>query len=447
VVLAAAAAAAPPARSTPRSHLDHSAYFEGPFRSPQDVTLACLRCHADAAREVMGTAHWQWLGEAVEVPGHPGPRRIGKKNLVNNFCISMIGNEVSCTKCHAGYGWMDSTFDFTRAENVDCLVCHERSGTYVKGEGGVPTPESDLLAAARSVGFPRRENCSVCHSYGGGGQGVKHGDLDASLDNPSAADDVHMGRGGMLCIDCHRADEHRLAGRAFSVSVEDAGGVACSDCHDPAPHDDARLNGHVRSVACQACHIPTYARRLPTKTFWDWSQAGDPDRAEDPHEYLRIKGEFVYDADIVPEYLWFDRTCDRYLLGDRVDSTRTIDLNRPHGGIADAGARIWPFRVHRARQPFDRANAILLPPVTGGPGGYWTTFDWDSALRLGADAAGVPYSGDYGFARTAMYWPLSHMVAPREAALACTDCHGEKGRMDWASLGYDGDPILTGGRR
>ncbi len=90
----------------------------------------------------MQTAHWEWLGDEVEVPGHEGKRRIGKKNLINNFCISSIGNEVACMKCHAGYGWADSTFDFSRSENVDCLVCHEHSGTYVKGEAGLPKSES-----------------------------------------------------------------------------------------------------------------------------------------------------------------------------------------------------------------------------------------------------------------------------------------------------------------
>ena len=84
--------------------------------------------------------------------------------------------------------------------------------------------------------------------------------------------------------------------------------------------------------------------------------------------------------------------------------------------------------------------------LTGGPGGYWTTFEWDSAFRLGSKASDIPYSGKYGFAPTEMWWPLSHMVAPKEKALACTDCHGEKSRMDWAALGYAADPIKTGGR-
>ena len=46
-----------------------------------------------------------------------------------------------------------------------------------------------------------------------------------------------------------------------------------------------------------------------------------------------------------------------------------------------------------------------------------------------------------------MYWPLSHMVTPKEQALRCDDCHGERSVMDWTALGYEGDPIQRGGRR
>lgn len=432
---------------TSRAHLDHTHYFTAPFGSPQEVTRACIKCHAEEATDFMKTAHWQWLGGEITVPGHDQPMRIGKKNLINNFCISITGNYAACTKCHAGYGWSDAAFDFSRSENVDCLVCHERTGTYIKGDSGIPTPESDLLAAARSVGFPKRENCSVCHSYGGGGQGVKHGDLDSSLENPSGDDDIHMGSNGFLCIDCHSTVRHAIAGRAFSVSVEDANGVSCTDCHQKPPHADPRINAHIASVACQTCHIPTYARKLPTKTFWDWSKAGDPDREEDPHHYLKIKGEFVYGHDIVPEYMWFDRSVDRYLLGDVIDSSKVTDINRPRGDIRDPAAKIWPFKVHRALQPFDRGHKVLMPPITGGEGGYWKTFNWDQSMRLGANASGVAYSGSYGFAKTAMYWPLSHMVSAKEKALQCNDCHGERSRMNWEALGYHGDPVQIGGRQ
>jgi hypothetical protein len=88
----------------------------------------------------------------------------------------------------------------------------------------------------------------------------------------------------------------------------------------------------------------------------------------------------------------------------------------------------------------------LLVPQTAGGGGYWETFDWDQSLRRGSAATGLAYSGSYGFTETEMHWPLTHMVAPKQEALACTDCHGENGRLDWSALGYPGDPLEWGGR-
>jgi octaheme c-type cytochrome (tetrathionate reductase family) len=429
-----------------RTHLDHGPLFDRSFADARAVTRRCLDCHGDAAGQVMRTSHWTWLGREVGVPGHDGTMRIGKRNLLNNFCLGIQGNWPSCTRCHAGYGWRDDSFDFGDRGNVDCLVCHDWSGTYLKGDAGYPREGVDLLAVAKSVGYPRRDNCGVCHSFGGGGLGVKHGDLDNSLDNPAEGDDVHMGRLGFLCVDCHETTDHAIGGRSMAVGVDRAGGIACVDCHEPAPQADARLDRHVAAVACETCHIPTYARRVPTKMNWDWSKAGDDGREEDPHTYLKIKGEFVYDSDVVPEYLWYNGTAERYLLGDPIDPEQVTRINTPRGDRADPAARIHPFKVHRARQPYDVGSSRLAQPVTAGAGGYWHDFDWDKALRLGGEVTGLGYSGRYGFAETVMYWPLSHMVPPKEDALACGDCHGESSRLDWAALGYDRDPILGGGR-
>jgi len=428
-----------------RPHFDHTPIITEKFDSPYAVTRTCLRCHPHAV-DVMKTSHWLWLGEEVQIPGRTGTRRIGKKNVLNNFCIATKGNEKSCTKCHIGYGWADDTFDFKKVDNVDCLVCHEHTNNYVKDTYGLPTKDTDLLAAARSVGTPGRENCLTCHAYGGGGQAVKHGDLDSSLAHPFEDEDVHIGRYDFLCVDCHAAPDHALRGRAFSVSVNDEHGVACTDCHTRPEHRDARLNAHLKSVACQTCHIPNFAAKIPTKATWDWSKAGDGSRPDDPHHYLKIKGEFTYEQDALPEYRWFSGKVERYLLGDEIDPTKTTVLNPPLGDIRDPQARIWPFKVHRAKQPYDAGYKYLFPPLTGGPGGFWTTFNWGSAFELGAKASNIAYSGKYGFAPTEMYWPLSHMVAPKDKALACSDCHGEKSRLDWKALGYSGDPMRMGGR-
>ena len=148
----------------------------------------------------------------------------------------------------------------------------------------------------------------------------------------------------------------------------------------------------------------------------------------------------------MPEYAWYDGRAERYLKGDAVDPDATTAINRPMGAARDPAARIWPFKVHRGKQVYDRNTLQLLVPKTFGEGGYWTDFDWDQALRLGSEASGLPYSGEYGFVATEMYWPLSHMVAPADEALQCADCHGPAGRLDFRALGYDGDPMERGAR-
>lgn len=429
------------------SPTDHSGLFEGKqFDDGPAVTRACLTCHEHAARDFMASSHWTWLGDEVRVPGRDEPIRIGKYNLINNFCISIESNWPKCTKCHAGYGWRDADFDFSNEEAVDCLVCHDQSGQYDKADAGVVAPGVDLLAAAKSVGRPTRDNCGYCHFNGGGGDAVKHGDLDGSLARPVERVDVHMGRHDFPCIDCHQTEQHQISGRAMSVRVSGMNAVKCTECHQKAPHRNDRLNAHGTALACQTCHLPQMAVKHPTKMAWDWSTAGRDFDVEDAHVYLKKKGSFLYAKGVVPEYFWFNGTAQRYLKGDPIDPETVTHINRPNGDIADPTARIWPFKIHMAKQPYDEVHRYLLIPKTVGPGGYWTDFDWEQAVRLATDATGLAFSGELGFAETDMYWPLTHMIAPKERALQCTDCHGSATRMNWRALGYPEDPAFVGGR-
>ena len=61
---------------------------------------------------------------------------------------------------------------------------------------------------------------SRTHFQGGGDNAVKHGDLDNTLQFPSARIDVHMGANDMQCVDCHLTRDHRVVGRAITVSVD-----------------------------------------------------------------------------------------------------------------------------------------------------------------------------------------------------------------------------------
>lgn len=436
--------------SVPRhdTHTDHKDIVQGEFATGQDVTRACLTCHPDAGKEMMGTTHFTWESQPFNVPWREEPVTIGKANQINNFCIGTQGNEKRCMTCHVGYGWTEGEFDFTNPENVDCLACHADTTAYSKGEYGYPALGTDLLAAAQSVRAPTRDNCGKCHFDGGGGNGVKHGDLDESLYFPAENLDVHMGKLDFLCTDCHRTENHEIKGRmvADNYIIDPAEQVACTDCHIETPHEDARLNLHTDAVACQACHIPAIALKDPTKTTWDWSTAGQ-DIGDDHYTYLKIKGSFTYERNYQPEYLWFNGNLDyRYLLGDKIDPMKPTYINLPSGDINDPNAKIFPFKRHIAKQPYDTVNNYLLQPRTAGEGGYWTNFDWPSALALGAQDSGMEFSGEYGFAETWMYWPTTHMVQPKENALQCDACHSDNGRLDWEALGYPGDPIEWGGR-
>ncbi len=80
----------------------------------------------------MKTSHWLWSKETDKYPGKNGKVAVGKRNVINNFYPGIVSNESSCTSCHIGYGWRDSSFNFNDEKKIDCLVCHDRTGSYKK---------------------------------------------------------------------------------------------------------------------------------------------------------------------------------------------------------------------------------------------------------------------------------------------------------------------------
>ena len=420
--------------------VDHSQFsiLKGKFTSPQQVTEACISCHNKRQTEIMHSNHWNWeRGEYIE---GRGITYIGKKNGLNNFCIGVQGNEESCAKCHIGYGLAKDGSVVTDAKNIDCLVCHDNTETYAKApeKGGAPDPKLDLNNIAQHVGRPNRSDCGVCHFYGGGGNNVKHGDLEMSMFDPTSDVDVHMGTDGpnLVCVDCHKTENHNIAGKMYSLSSMNHNRVYCEDCHGETPHDDSILNEHTLKVACQTCHIPVYAKVNSTKTHWDWSTAGklkngEPYAEEDSlgnHTYLSIKGSFEWGRNLKPEYTWFNGTASHYLLGDKIeDTTKPVVLNPLNGSYADPDSKIIPVKIHRARQPFDPQNKILIQPKlyadNKGEGAFWKDFNWETASAAGMKQVGLPFSGKISFIQTEMYWPLNHMVSSKDKAVQCNECH------------------------
>ncbi|MCK5689582.1 tetrathionate reductase family octaheme c-type cytochrome, partial [Myxococcota bacterium] len=371
---------------------DHAEHMEGPFERPQDVTEACVECHEEQTEDFMKSNHWLWK-KKQNVPGK-GEIEIGKHNLINNFCSATPSNNSLCSTCHAGYGMeKDDPAYASKSENVDCLVCHDTSGTYEKEAWtfGMVDKKVDLTKVAQSVGGEvPKDNCGSCHFYGGGGDGVKHGDLDSSLLTAKRSLDVHMAKDGadMSCQECHKVDKHHISGMGMSTSTGDGKRVACTDCHAEDLHERKLLNRHAKVLACESCHIPTYAREKPTKMSWDWSQAGEdrdvPKNKWGLTDYLKKKGSFVWEQNAIPEYAWYNGTNGRLLLADKIDPTQTVVMNPPIGEIKDSGSKIYPYKIMRGKQPYDTVNNIMLVPNVVG---YWEHFNWQRAFKEGMASA------------------------------------------------------------
>lgn len=477
----------------PRTPQDHSKFkqLQGPFTSPEQVTQACLSCHTQAAKQVMSTIHWTW-----EAYNPKTKQTVGKNAVYNTFCVSPISNEQFCTVCHAGYGSPDPNtfipFSQRTEDHVDCLVCHDHTKTYHKIPfiGGNPAMEKidvrpgcgevygtdkpyvepeDLAVIARSVGAPTRQTCGACHFYGGGGDGVKHGDLDSSLVSPSHALDVHMDAKGLnfSCQKCHEASDHRISGEHYMIdaspehgaymrgSTHNGNAVTCQSCHGQTPHEGDNLqerlvaptlNMHTRDIACETCHIPQFARGgLPTKMEWNYATAGKLAPNGSPlvvmdkrgwNSYWGVKGSFKWAENVVPEYRWFNGT-ERWMhVGEKVQDHKSaegiVQVNTIEGSATDGKSKIWPFKIMHNNQPYDTETGILAVFHSFGfdDNAYTMSYDWQKAISTGMKAAKLPYSGHFDFVKTEMYWPIAHMVAPKNDALRCAQCHAEAGRLE-----------------
>jgi hypothetical protein len=188
--------------------------------------------------------------------------------------------------------------------------------------------------------------------------------------------------------------------------------------------------------------------------------------------YDRRFGALTWGRHLAPTYLWYDGTRNASLAGDKIDPSSPVILNAPVGEKRNPSARISPFQVLTAVQPYDTENKLLAMPTLLD--GYWVHFDWSKAIASGMEQVGLPFSGKYSFVETKMYSAVHHEVVPAKKALGCSDCHSVEAvacarchknaqtmdlpehrravypetpnRLDFKALGYPGDPALVGGR-
>ncbi|MGL1957510.1 MAG: multiheme c-type cytochrome [Colwellia sp.] len=493
---------------------DHSKFeqLDQEFDFAPDVTAACLECHTEAAKHVQESFHWKWAAKVdgkMVGKGQNGFNNYcvsARGNASCTQCHAGYGwrnddfdfeeeENVDCLVCH------DTTATYKKSATTSGHPYYE--DTKVNGK---IIKAIDLRHVAKNVGAPQRENCLACHANGGGGNGVKHGDTDTSLIDPVHELDVHMSseKLNFTCQTCHSTSGHKISGRyndtkSFLDHEKNMGrdaregkNVSCESCHGNVPHEDRQTNNHTTKVACTSCHIPKMARGgIPTKLAWDWSSAtqmknGKPFNEEahfvtpdklpeaiekwyendhdytdfiakgehegvEAHKYMSKKGHFIYGENVVPEYRWYKGELGVMTYDSVIDPTKApVNLNPPTGDYKDPDARIWPFKIHRGKQPYNTDTNKIMPLHSfgkKGSGALWSDFDWAVALENGAKLNEIEdYKGNFDFVRTDMYWPIKHMVAPSEEALECTECHARNGRLakvdDFYLVGRDSYPFV-----
>jgi hypothetical protein len=310
----------------------------------------------------------QWQGQAIYTVN--GPDVQGKLNTaLNSYCISILGNWNACGSCHVGLGAKpEATATPSQLQNIDCLICHQKDYKRKKVSG---------------VFVPDTANMALVH---------------AAITDRNF--DVHMSSTGanLTCQQCHTTQNHRIAGRGSDLRQTDLDvkvSFSTASCHTTKTtstgHATADVNRHVNRVACQTCHIKTYARKAAdttatesTEVYRDWTTP-EWSTALSRWEPLITRG-----SDLKPDYTFWNGTSWNYSLNETVrfeSATGTYPTSRPEGGISDTGSMLYPFKYKKALQPLADSLGVLVALDTAV---YFSTGNYDNAVKAGLANMGHP---------------------------------------------------------
>ena len=219
--------------------------------------------------------------------------------------------------------------------------------------------------------------------------------------------------------------------------------LTCAKCHTDRPHGDynarngASRDVHAMRVACQACHIPRFAKDKSTEMERDWSHA------EFSMAACRGQGGWlpseVRATNVVPTYAWFDGTSLANTL-DQAPIRNSLGeylLALPNGSVQSPGAKIYPMKVHRSNSAKHDVSGLLVPHSTFT---YFASGDFTKAIQEGQALSGL--EGAASIVTVKEYQTINHGVEVATNALGCGACHsaytaGGPVRMNLqADLGY-----------
>lgn len=440
------------------------------YEGPQ----TCINCHQIDAQEMLGSLHMAWSGPTPEVTNLNGAEAGKAVNGINTFCTYAMSSRGACFSCHVrADGNAPHPPEIT---DVDCLMCHNdtyqrmfvpdtdspvtvtnidgETKTYVFGlqdENGDYTtvPDYDKMPAgttmetlARNVHLPTRKSCLRCHAKAGGGDWTKRGDMGLNTVAPTVTEDVHMsadpGGADLTCTACHVTVDHKIGGRGIDLRQSEAPDPKCSNCHGEAPHEDNTLNRHARGqVSCQVCHIREFGKGGATEMSRDWLKPHwNPAFCAGQGGFV---GEEIKEANVKPEYVWFDGTSTVYNIGETIepDERGVYPMARANGDIFDGRSLIVPIKRHFTVMPLHESGKMVPPVIME----MFMTGDFDQAVQAGMAEQGM--TGGYTMVEADAEMLITHGVEPASMAPGCGECHdftGEtpdgSGMVPFGELGY-----------
>jgi hypothetical protein len=194
----------------------------------------------------------------------------------------------ACAACHSSSNWSEINFDhnataflFTGIQvDRSCITCHRRDDTHAGRNGSQCANCHNTESWTKAIfdhlavtgfgldGGHQGLSCQDCHSSS------DHGDLGGSNCNAChRSDDVHDGRNGSDCANCHVADSWRTlefdhASQANMPLPPGHAALECKACHKGDIHAalprscagcHTNEDAHMAQLGtqCESCHIAT----------------------------------------------------------------------------------------------------------------------------------------------------------------------------------------------
>jgi len=449
----------------------------GPIPAHNTITkyegsVTCISCHAKEATDMINSLHSKWKAPTPELTNTNGAELGKGKGGINTFCTYAMSSKNACFTCHVR---SDGNAPHpAEAKDVDCLMCHSdtyqrkfvtdptntktvtnvlgETKTYVFGKvdslgnyiiepdySKMPTG-TNMVNVARTVHLPTNTSCLRCHATAGGGDWTKRGDMGLNSASPTADQDVHLSQNGarLACIDCHAALNHKIAGRGIDLRGTEATAPTCEACHTSAPHADATLNRHAAGqVSCQVCHIRQFAKGGATEMSRDftkpvWSTAPNSGQGG-------FIGTEIKQANVQPEYVWFDGTSNVYNVGETIAAgpDGVYHMAKANGAPFDGKSSVVPIKRHLSVMPLHTSGKMVPPAIMW----MFLTGRFDDAVQEGMKEQGM--TGGYTLVKADAEMLITHGVEPKAKAPSCIECHNNLGTtpdgtglVPFTKLGY-----------